>query len=97
MIHYEADLSDMSSKQIRQIREFQVNFEKICHENQTKTNLINKLHRELNRLKSDLNFLQLNKNMTLALINHKKHRILGNDNEDPGEDYISSFCCYKRL
>lgn len=87
----------MSKRHINQQREFQVNFEKICFENQTKTHLMNKLRRELTRLRSDLHFLQLNKNMAVALKEQKNQKAKNEDAEDLADDCIgiqnfSLFC-----
>jgi hypothetical protein len=52
------------TKNMNDIQECQIKFEKVCHENQEKTHMINKLRREWNRLKSDLNFLYISRNLT---------------------------------
>ena len=51
--------SNLINKYIIQIQSLQVSFEKIFYENQSTVHLISKLKRELNRLKTDFNFLLL--------------------------------------
>ena len=71
------------------LQQFQVNFEKLCEEAQKKTNLINKLRRDLSRLRSDLTFLQLNKNMAFVH-NHASHA-KKDDDGGFGDDFMSKF------
>jgi len=51
--------SNLMNKYILQIQNLQVSFEKMFYENQSSVHLISKLKRELNRLKTDFNFLLL--------------------------------------
>ena len=75
------------SKNFNDIKEFQIKFEKVCHENQEKTHLINKIRREWNRLKSDLNFLYITK-MINTLHNTQ---FISNENDDINkEDFIGN-------
>lgn len=91
----QAELNDMSDHQLRLTQEFQVNFEKICHENQTKTHLFNKLRRELSRLRSDLNFLLINRNIaaTLHQYSQKSHK-KEDDHDEITDDYIGISCAW---
>lgn len=51
--------NNLINKYILQIQNVQVSFEKMFYENQSSVHLISKLKRELNRLKTDFNFLLL--------------------------------------
>lgn len=51
--------SELINKYIGQIQNMQVSFEKMFYENQSSSHLVTKLKRELNRLKTDFNFLLL--------------------------------------
>lgn len=51
--------NNLINKFILQIQNLQVSFEKMTYENQSSVHLISKLKRELNRLKTDFNFLLL--------------------------------------
>jgi len=63
LLQYETQIAELTEKNLAVMEEFQVKFEKICHENQEKAMLANKFKRLLTRLRSDLNFLYISKNL----------------------------------
>ncbi len=59
LVSNEETYNGVLSKYSSQIQQLQVQIEKLFYENQSSSHLINKLKRELTRLKSDLNFLSI--------------------------------------
>lgn len=84
ILSLEAERNETSNSQLNYLQEFQVKFEKLCEESQNKTNLINKLRRDLSRLRSDLSFLQFNKNMAFVHNSTPKK-----DEDGLGDEYMS--------
>ena len=62
-MQYESQLSEFTNKNVLALEEYQVQFEKLYHENQEKTMLATKFKRAISRLKSDLSFMNISKHL----------------------------------
>ena len=62
-MQYESQLNEFTNKNVLALEEYQVQFEKLYHENQEKTMIATKFKRAINRLKSDLSFMTISKHL----------------------------------
>ncbi len=62
-MQYESQLSEFTNKNVMAFEEYQVQFEKLLHENQEKTMLQTRFKRAITRLKSDLSFMNISKHL----------------------------------
>ena len=65
IMQYESQIQELTSRNLLAAEEFQVKFEKLCTENQTNTMQLNKFKRAISRLRSDLNFAFISKNLKM--------------------------------
>jgi len=62
---YEHQLNELTTKNIESLENFRVQFDKVCNENQEKTAMMEKFLTSLARLKSDLHFMYISKNLRM--------------------------------
>jgi len=83
IMQYENQIQDLTSKNLAAAEEFQVKFEKLCTENQTNSMQLNKFKRAISRLRSDLNFAFISKNLKMLDADGQTSRNLSSDdNQD---------------
>jgi len=63
ILQFENQINDFTNKNVFALEEYQVQYEKLYHENQEKAMLATKFKRAINRLKSDLNFMTISKHL----------------------------------
>lgn len=71
MILYEHQLNELTTKNLLALENFRTKFDQISMENQEKASAMNKFLRAITRLKSDLNFMYISKNLTMLDIAEK--------------------------
>ena len=71
MILYEHQLNELTTKNLQALENFRTKFDQISMENQEKTTAMNRFLRAITRLKSDLNFMYISKNLTMLDIAEK--------------------------
>jgi len=62
---YEHQLNELTAKNIESLENFRSQFDKVCYENQEKTTMMEKFLTALARLKSDLHFMYVSKNLRM--------------------------------
>jgi len=62
---YEHQLNELTTKNIESLENFRTQFDKVCYENQEKTTMMEKFLTALARLKSDLHFMYVSKNLRM--------------------------------
>ncbi len=62
---YEHQLNELTSKNIESLENFRERFDKVCNENQEKGAMMEKFLTALARLKSDLHFMYVSKNLRM--------------------------------
>ena len=67
-------MQELTNKNLTSVEEYQVKFEKLCSENQTNQMLMNKFKRAVSRLRSDLNFAFISKNLKMLDTDDKANR-----------------------
>jgi len=97
-MQYDQQIQELTSKNLSAAEEFQMKFEKLCTENQTNTLQMNKLKRAISRLRSDLNFAFISKNLKMLDTEDKgnKSGLQIQDDSEPlnKEDLIGKFSKY---
>jgi len=80
VMQYESQLNEFSNKNVLALEEYQVQFEKLYHENQEKAMVATKFKRAINRLKSDLSFMTVSKHLKV-LEGHDSSHMAGFETE----------------
>lgn len=70
---YEHQLSEMATKNLETLDSFRLRYDKLCIENQEKRTAMNKFLIALQRLKSDLHFLYISKNLKMLDLAEKNN------------------------
>jgi len=86
-MQYESQIQELTAKNLTAAEEFQVKFEKMCTENQTNSMQLNKFKRAISRLRSDLNFAFISKNLKMLDTDEKTSKV-GGGSQDDKEDLI---------
>jgi len=87
IMQYESQIQELTAKNLTAAEEFQVKFEKMCTENQTNSMQLNKFKRAISRLRSDLNFAFISKNLKMLDTDEKTSKV-GGGSQDDKEDLI---------
>jgi kinesin family protein 5 len=87
VMQYENQLQELTGRNLAAAEEFQVKFEKMCTENQTNSMQSNKFKRAISRLRSDLNFTFISKNLKMLDTDEKPAKV-GGGSQDDKEDLI---------
>jgi len=85
-LQYEHQLAEQTTKNLEAMKSFQMKYDKVLLENQEKTNAMNKFLVALNRLKSDLHFLYISKNLRILGLAEKSSEQNVKNSPNPKED-----------
>ena len=70
-MHYEHQLTELTTKNLETLQSFRLKFDKIANEKQENENVMSKFLRAMTRLKSDLHFMYISKNLRMLDIAEK--------------------------
>lgn len=73
VIYLDHQLNELTTKNLEALETFRAKFDKMTYENQEKNLTMAKFLKAINRLKSDLHFMYISKNLTMLDVTEKVH------------------------